>query len=74
MKRWRGARSSTPASVPVISPSLLSSRILYSFRHGHYGLTHAAGSALRVLDLILGGEEFDHSHFSIQRFRSSKID
>ena len=67
-KPWMGARPSTPDSVPIISPSLHSTRILYNCGHGHYGLTHAAGSALRVLDLVAAEEKFDHRHFSLKRF------
>ena len=73
VKSWMGARPSTPDSVPVISPSSHSPRILYNCGHGHYGLTHATGSALRVLDLILDGEKFDHDHFSIQCFLPRKM-
>ena len=67
-KPWMGARPSTPDSVPIISPSLHSTRILYNCGHGHYGLTHAAGSALRVLDLVEQEKKFDHCHCSLKRF------
>ena len=42
--RWMGFRPSLPDSLPVISRSAKSDRILYAFGHGHYGLTQSAAT------------------------------
>lgn len=50
--RWMGFRPSLPDSIPAISKSLIDSRVVYAFGHGHYGLTQAAITARKVRDLI----------------------
>ncbi|WP_191601711.1 NAD(P)/FAD-dependent oxidoreductase [Marinomonas algicola] len=52
--QWMGFRPSMPDSLPVISYSSLSTRIIYAFGHGHLGLTQSAGTAELVADLIFG--------------------
>ena len=68
--QWSGARPSTPDSIPIISASTSSQRILYNCGHGHYGLTHAATSAQIISKLIqtssYGQEQF--KPYSVTRF------
>jgi D-amino-acid dehydrogenase len=52
--RWMGFRPSMPDSLPVISISGRSERVLYAFGHGHYGLTQAAATAEVVAALVCG--------------------
>jgi D-amino-acid dehydrogenase len=49
--RWMGFRPSLPDSLPVISRSSASERILYAFGHGHYGLTQAAATGELIAQL-----------------------
>ena len=49
--RWMGFRPSLPDSLPVISRSSKSDRILYAFGHGHYGLTQAAATGELIAQL-----------------------
>ena len=49
--RWMGFRPSLPDSLPVISRSSASDRILYAFVHGHYGLTQAAATGELIAQL-----------------------
>lgn len=51
-KQWMGFRPSMPDSLPVISYSSRSQRVVYAFGHGHLGLTQSAGTAELVYDLI----------------------
>ncbi len=50
-KQWMGFRPSMPDSLPVISYSPKSDRVIYAFGHGHLGLTQAAGTAELVAAL-----------------------
>lgn len=51
---WMGHRPATPDSVPVLSRSSASPRVVYACGHGHYGLTWSAVSARIVADLFMG--------------------
>ena len=53
-KQWMGYRPSMPDSLPVISYSSQSTRVIYAFGHGHLGLTQSAGTAEMVADLVFG--------------------
>lgn len=48
---WAGLRPATPDSVPIIEP-VRSSNVVLNVGHGALGLTLAAGSAMRVAQLI----------------------
>ncbi len=67
--RWMGFRPSLPDSLPVISRSAASARILYAFGHGHYGLTQAAATAELIAQLT-GQKQtsIDLSPFDAARF------
>ncbi|WP_417507397.1 NAD(P)/FAD-dependent oxidoreductase [Marinomonas gallaica] len=68
-QQWMGFRPSMPDSLPVISPSGQSKRVVYAFGHGHLGLTQSAGTAELVCDLLLGkSPRIDLAPFSAQRF------
>ena len=43
--QWMGFRPSLPDSLPVIGPSSKDKRVIYTFGHGHLGLTQSAGTA-----------------------------
>jgi D-amino-acid dehydrogenase len=69
--RWMGFRPSLPDSLPVISRSGSSDRILYAFGHGHYGLTQAAATGELIAQLA--GQKpvaIDLAPFAAGRFRS----
>lgn len=53
-KQWMGFRPSLPDTLPVISRSTASPRVMYAFGHGHLGLTQCAATAVLVRDLALG--------------------
>ena len=67
--RWMGFRPSLPDSLPVISRSAASARILYAFGHGHYGLTQAAATGELIAQLA-GQKQtvIDLSPFDAARF------
>jgi len=66
---YMGCRPSLPDSLPVISTSRWSSRIVYAFGHAHHGLTQAAATAELVGALIAGEQPaIDLSPYSAQRF------
>jgi D-amino-acid dehydrogenase len=55
-KQWMGFRPSMPDSLPVISYSTQSTRVIYAFGHGHLGLTQSSGTAELVCELLLAKE------------------
>jgi D-amino-acid dehydrogenase len=66
---WMGFRPSLPDSLPVISRSRASRRIIHAFGHGHLGMTQAAVTAGLVADLIGDRSSgFDLAPFSVERF------
>ena len=51
-RQWMGHRPSLPDSLPIISKSATSDRVVYAFGHGHLGLTQSAATAELVTELI----------------------
>ena len=67
--RWMGFRPSLPDSLPVISRSSASDRIIYAFGHGHYGLTQSAATGDLVAQLVHQKRTaIDLMPFSARRF------
>jgi len=48
---WMGSRPSTPGSVPIIERSKRYPNAIFAFGHGHYGMSGAPGTSIRVLSL-----------------------
>lgn len=72
-EQWMGFRPSMPDSLPVISRSSLSDKVIYAFGHGHLGLTQSAGTAEIVSDLLhQRTPTIDITPFSAQRFKETK--
>lgn len=68
-KQWMGFRPSMPDSLPVISYSSRSKRVIYAFGHGHLGLTQSAGTAELVTALAnYQTPDIDLRPFSANRF------
>jgi D-amino-acid dehydrogenase len=68
-KDWMGCRPSLPDSLPVISRSRASPRVLYAFGHAHHGLTQAAATAELIAAMIAGRvPAIDVAAYSAQRF------
>lgn len=68
-KDWMGCRPSLPDSLPVISRSRATPRVLYAFGHAHHGLTQAAATAELIAAMIAGRETaIDVTPYSAQRF------
>ena len=68
-KQWMGFRPSMPDSLPVISYSSRSQRVIYAFGHGHLGLTQSAGTAELVAALAnTQAPDIDLTSFSATRF------
>lgn len=68
-KQWMGFRPSMPDSLPVISHSSKSKRVIYAFGHGHLGLTQSAGTAELVADLVFDRpSEICRGPYSAERF------
>ncbi|NVK73807.1 MAG: FAD-dependent oxidoreductase [Oceanospirillaceae bacterium] len=68
-KQWMGFRPSMPDSLPVISYSSRSKRVIYAFGHGHLGLTQSAGTAELVASLANDQTpDIDLTPFSAARF------
>jgi len=68
-KQWMGFRPYMPDSLPVISYSSRSKRVVYAFGHGHLGLTQSAGTAELVAALVSNGTpDIDLTPFSATRF------
>jgi D-amino-acid dehydrogenase len=68
-KQWMGFRPSMPDSLPVISYSSRSKRVIYAFGHGHLGLTQSAGTAELVAALANDqAPDIDLTPFSAGRF------
>ncbi|OPX56970.1 D-amino-acid dehydrogenase [Oceanospirillum multiglobuliferum] len=68
-KQWMGFRPSMPDSLPVVSYSGKTDRVIYAFGHGHLGLTQSAGTAELVAALVSGGEPpIPVAPFSAKRF------
>ncbi len=51
-ERWMGHRPSLPDSLPVMSRSSASDRIIYAFGNGHHGLTQSAAMAEMTAALV----------------------
>lgn len=64
---WMGHRPASPDSLPILSRSAASPRVLYACGHGHYGLTWSAVSAGIVADL-LAGDDAQAAPFALTRF------
>lgn len=72
-EQWMGFRPSMPDSLPVISRSTRSDRVVYAFGHGHLGLTQSAGTAELVSDLLhQRTPTIDITPFSAQRFKEKR--
>lgn len=68
-RQWMGFRPSLPDTLPVISRSKTSRRVVYGFGHGHLGLTQSSGTADLIAGLITGGAlEIDINPFRADRF------
>ncbi len=66
---WMGCRPSLPDTLPVISRSRWSPKVIYAFGHSHHGLTQSAATAELVGALIADQPPaIDLSHYSAQRF------
>jgi D-amino-acid dehydrogenase len=66
---YMGCRPSLPDSLPVISTSRWSHKVVYAFGHAHHGLTQAAATAELVGALVSGEEPaIDLAPYSAQRF------
>jgi D-amino-acid dehydrogenase len=66
---WMGCRPSIPDSLPVISRSRWTEKVVYAFGHSHHGLTQAATTAELVAALISGeAPGIDVSPYSARRF------
>jgi D-amino-acid dehydrogenase len=66
---WMGFRPSIPDSLPVIGTAAASRAVVYTFGHGHYGLTQSAVTGRIAADLISGrAPPIDLTPFSPQRF------
>ena len=66
---YMGCRPSLPDSLPVISTSRWSSKVVYAFGHAHHGLTQAAATAELVGALVAGDQPaIDLAPYSAQRF------
>jgi D-amino-acid dehydrogenase len=66
---WMGCRPSLPDSLPVISRSRASPRVIYAFGHGHHGLTQAAATADLVAAMVAGRTPaIDLKPYSVERF------
>jgi D-amino-acid dehydrogenase len=68
-RQWMGFRPSLPDSLPVISPSHASPRIVYAFGHGHLGLTQSAGTGRLVRELVCG----ETPSIDLTAFRASRF-
>ncbi|MBW0157589.1 NAD(P)/FAD-dependent oxidoreductase [Sedimentimonas flavescens] len=67
--QWMGFRPSLPDSLPIISRSPRSDRVIYAFGHGHLGLTQSAGTAELVASLVARREvEIPLGPFDMRRF------
>ena len=67
--QWMGFCPSLPDSLPVIGPSPKSRRIVYTFGHGHLGLTQSASTAELVCQLVAGSQpSIDLEPFRADRF------
>ncbi|MCE5972511.1 FAD-dependent oxidoreductase [Sinirhodobacter sp. WL0062] len=67
--QWMGFRPSLPDSLPVISRSPRSDRVIYAFGHGHLGLTQSAGTAELVASIAARREaEIPLGPFDVRRF------
>jgi D-amino-acid dehydrogenase len=66
---WAGHRPTTPDSLPVIGASRRQPNVLYSFGHGHLGLTQAATTGRLVSELVFQGTaSVDLTPYDIGRF------
>jgi D-amino-acid dehydrogenase len=69
-QQWMGFRPSMPDSLPVISYSTQSTRVIYAFGHGHLGLTQSSGTAELVCELLLAKEaSIPMAPYSATRFQ-----
>lgn len=66
---YMGCRPSLPDSLPVISTSRWSQKVVYAFGHAHHGLTQAAATAELVGALVAGEQPaIDLTPYRAQRF------
>lgn len=67
--RWMGFRPSLPDSLPVISRSSASERVVYAFGHAHHGLTESAATG-EIVAALIGQHRspIDPFPFNAQRF------
>lgn len=67
--RWMGFRPSLPDSLPVISRSSATDRVVYAFGHAHHGLTESAATG-EIVGALIGQHRspIDTLPFSAQRF------
>ncbi len=67
--RWMGFRPSLPDTLPVISRSSASDRIIYAFGHAHHGLTQSAATG-EIVGALLSQKKtpIDVLPFAADRF------
>jgi D-amino-acid dehydrogenase len=66
---WMGHRPAMPDSLPVIGPSQASPDVIYTFGHGHVGMTAAPMTGKIVADLLSGRPaSIDIAPFAAARF------
>lgn len=51
-KPWMGSRPAIPDTLPVISRSKRTDKVIYAFGHGHLGLTQSAATGQLVSELV----------------------
>jgi D-amino-acid dehydrogenase len=67
--RWMGHRPSLPDSLPILSRSSMSDRIIYAFGNGHHGLTQSAAMGELAAALIAQRQSpIDITPFAVARF------
>ncbi|MDV7341241.1 FAD-binding oxidoreductase [Terasakiella sp. A23] len=66
---WMGARPAVPDTLPVISYASRSKNIIYTFGHGHLGLTQSSATAQLVCELVDNQEtSIDITALRVNRF------
>jgi D-hydroxyproline dehydrogenase len=66
-RTWMGFRPSLPDSLPVVGPSSHGADVIYTFGHGHIGVTLAPMTA-RIVAAIIAGESPDIRSTAATRF------
>jgi len=68
-RNWLGFRPSLPDSIPLISHSSQSKKVIYAFGHGHIGMTLAPVTAELVSELIADkASAIPLQRYSVNRF------